>query len=223
MNKFLDNRMTIYEYGNPTADVVLIQLVGDHDLHDIENEITEIRNLINKDFRFIVVKVNNWYQELTPWKAPAVLGNESFGDGAWQTLEKLLKICTDKNKTYYIGGYSLSGLFALWASCQTDIFYGVAAASPSVWFPGFVEYLKERKIKSRSVYLSLGNKEEKTKNSVMSKVGDCIRELYAWMQAEEIQCTLEWNQGGHFKDPTLRVAKAFAWVLNTENEKGRNG
>ena len=35
MNKFLDNRMTIYEYGNPTADVVLIQLVGDHDLHDI--------------------------------------------------------------------------------------------------------------------------------------------------------------------------------------------
>lgn len=39
------------------------------------------------------------------------------------------------------------------------------------------------------------------------------------MQAEEIQCTLEWNQGGHFKDPTLRVAKAFAWVLNTENEK----
>ena len=113
------------------------------------------------------------------------------------------------------GGHIVAG--------QTDIFYGVAAASPSVWFPGFVEYLKERKIKSRSVYLSLGNKEEKTKNSVMSKVGDCIRELYAWMQAEEIQCTLEWNQGGHFKDPTLRVAKAFAWVLNTENEKGRNG
>ena len=27
----------------------------------------------------------------------------------------------------------------------------------------------------------------------------------------------------HFKDPTLRVAKAFAWVSNTENEKGRNG
>ena len=106
MNKFLDNRMTIYEYGNPTADVVLIQLVGDHDLHDIENEITEIRNFINKDFRFIVVKVNNWYQELTPWKAPAVFQTKA-GDGAWQTLEKLLKICTDKNKTYYIGGYSL--------------------------------------------------------------------------------------------------------------------
>lgn len=56
MNKFLDNRMTIYEYGNPTADVVFISQLGDHDLHDIENEITEIRNLINKDFRFIRCK-----------------------------------------------------------------------------------------------------------------------------------------------------------------------
>ena len=30
---------------------------------------------------------------------------------------------------------------------------------------------------------------------------------------------LEWNQGGHFKDPVLRIAKAFAWVLNTEKWK----
>ena len=39
------------------------------------------------------------------------------------------------------------------------------------------------------------------------------------MQTEEVQCALEWNQGGHFKDPVLRIAKAFAWVLNTENGK----
>ena len=29
-----------------------------------------------------------------------------------------------------LGGYSLAGLFALWASTQTDLFYGTAAASP---------------------------------------------------------------------------------------------
>ena len=39
-------------------------------------------------------------------------------------------------------------------------------------------------------------------------------------KTEEVQCALEWNQGGHFKDPVLRIAKAFAWVLNTENGKG---
>ncbi len=53
----------------------------------------------------------------------------------------------------------------------------------------------------------------------MSNVGDCLRKLYAWMQTEEVQCALEWNQGGHFKDPVLRIAKAFAWVLNTEKWK----
>ena len=102
--------MTIYEYGNPEAEVVLIQPVGDHDLPEIENEVMEIGKLVNEDFQFIAVKVDSWNQELTPWKAPAVFGNENFGDGAWQTLKEILKICTDKNKIYYIGGYSLSGL-----------------------------------------------------------------------------------------------------------------
>ena len=162
--------MTIYEYGNPEAEVVLIQPVGDHDLPEIENEVMEIGKLVNEDFQFIAVKVDNWNQELTPWEVPAVFGNENFGDGAWQTLKGILKICTDKKQDILYWSYSLSGLFALWASCQTDIFYGVAAASPSVWFPGFVEYLKEQKIKSKSVYLSLGDKEEKTKSPVMSNV-----------------------------------------------------
>ena len=39
-----------------------------------------------------------------------------------------------------LGGYSLAGLFALWAATQTNALYGVAAASPSVWFPGWPEY-----------------------------------------------------------------------------------
>lgn len=49
----------------------------------------------------------------SPWKTPAVFGNEDFGDGAVQTLEEILLLCSDKSKTYYIGGYSLSGLFSL--------------------------------------------------------------------------------------------------------------
>ena len=74
-------------------------------------------------------------------------------------LGKLLELCDDKSKTYYIGGYSLAGLFALWTAYQTDIFKGVAA-SPSVWFPGFAEYMKKNEIKTDTVYLSLGDGEE---------------------------------------------------------------
>ena len=136
-------------------------------------------------------------------------------------MEEILLLCSDKSKTYYIGGYSLSGLFSLWAACQTDLFSGIAAASPSVWFPGFIDYMKEYKIKSKNVYLSLGNKEEKTRNPVMAKVGDCIREGHAWIKAEGVNCTLEWNQGGHFKEPMTRTARAFAWVMQQNRNESR--
>ena len=35
--------ITTYEYGNPEADVVLIQLTGEHELAVLENEVKEIR------------------------------------------------------------------------------------------------------------------------------------------------------------------------------------
>ena len=142
-----------------------------------------------------------------------MFGNEDFGDGAASLLEEILRLCSDESKTYYLGGYSLAGLFSLWASYQTDRFAGIAAASPSVWFPGFLPYMKEHENQSRAVYLSLGDKEEKTKNPVMATVGDCIREAHAWLQQCGIRSTLEWNPGNHFRDPGLRTAKAFAWVM----------
>ena len=188
--------MIVYKYGDPEANIVLIQPVGDHDVHDIENEVSEIRN-----------------QDLSPWRAPAVFGNEDFGEGASTLLAQILELCKDESKTYYLGGYSLAGLFALWASCQTDRFAGIAAASPSVWFPGFLSYVKEYGIVSPVVYLSLGDREEKTKNQVMAVVGDRIRELYGWLQEQEIDSILEWNPGNHFKDPGIRTAKAFAWLM----------
>ena len=58
----------------------------------------------------------------------------------------------------------MAGLFSLWAAYQTDAFGGVAAASPSIWFPDFLQYMKEHDIRTESVYLSLGDREEKTRN-----------------------------------------------------------
>ena len=132
--------MTKYKYGNPEAPIVLIQPVGDHDLPEIEGEVAQIRKLTALDFQMIAVKVDDWNLDLSPWKAPAVFGNEDFGEGAASLLEEILRLCSDESKTYYLGGYSLAGLFSLWASYQTDRFAGIAAASPSVWFPGFLPY-----------------------------------------------------------------------------------
>ena len=61
--------MTIYEYGNPDADTVLIQLTGDHELSVLKNEVEEIRKRTSTDFRLIAAKVDDWNYELSPWKA----------------------------------------------------------------------------------------------------------------------------------------------------------
>ena len=104
----------------------------------------------------------------------------------------------------------------MWAAYQTDIFSGVAAASPSVWFPGFADYIEEHSIRTGSVYLSLGDKEEKARNPVMATVGDRIREIYGLLQERGVNCILEWNEGNHFRDADIRTAKAFAWIINQQ-------
>ena len=205
--------MKLYKYGNPEADTVLIQLVDDHDLAVIESEVAEIRRLTNAEIRLLAIKVNNWNKDLSPWEAPAAFGNEPFGSGATDTLTEVLQYTSDNNKTYLIGGYSLSALFAMWSAYQTDIFKGVAAASPSIWFPQFTEYMQKNRMQSQYVYLSLGDKESKTRNQVMSTVGDRIQEAQSILNNQGVSSILEWNQGNHFKEPDLRTARAFAWLI----------
>lgn len=213
--------MEVREYGDPQADFILIQPADDHDLSGMEREAAAIRERTGAVFRFLAVKIDNWNRDLSPWCAPAVFGTDDFGNGAAETLEKIRTLCSDRTKTYFIGGYSLAALFALWAVYQTDVFAGAAAASPSVWFPGFTEYMKTHELKCGHVYLSLGTKEERTRNPVMSKVGDCIRDAYAAVKEAGAHCRLEWNPGNHFRDPDIRTAKAFAYLL--EEYRGKEG
>lgn len=207
--------MVTYEYGNPDAVITLVQPVDDHDIAGMDAEVAEIQRLSGKEFRLLAVKVENWSHDLSPWPAPAVFGKDDFGDGAGELLTEILKLCQDENKAYYLGGYSLAALFSLWAAYKTDKFAGIAAASPSMWFPGFVDYMKGNAIQCSNVYLSLGDKEEKSKNAVMATVGDCIRDGCAWLKEQGVNCMLEWNIGGHFKESELRTARAFAWLLRT--------
>ena len=212
--------METYLFGSDSAPNVLVQPVDSHDLEGIENEVKTIRELTNAGFRMIAVQVPDWNRDLSPWTAPAVFGKEGFGDGAGVFLEEILPLCPD-GKACYIGGYSLAGLFALWAAYRTGRFAGVAAASPSVWFPGFTDFMQENRIQSKAVYLSLGDREEKAKNPVMAAVGSRIREAEGILKAQGIPCTLEWNPGNHFRDADVRTAKAFAWVLNHTPEDRR--
>lgn len=70
-----------------------------------------------------------------------------------------------KEQEHWLAGYSLAGLFALWAAYECDTFSGIACCSGSLWFKNWDIYMREHTLKRKcSVYLSLGGKEEKTKN-----------------------------------------------------------
>ena len=207
--------MQIYEYGDKTERNILIQPVDRRELTTIEKEVALIKEYSRIDFCLVAFVVEDWNKELSPWYAPAVFGKEDFGDGARNTLSEILQYTNDNEKNYYLGGYSLAGLFALWSAYQTDKFSGIAAVSPSVWFPNFIDYMRVHEPQANSIYLSLGDKEEKTRNPVMQTVRDNIRRQYELLQGDASvkECTFEMNQGNHFREPDIRTAKGFARLL----------
>ncbi len=208
-------------YGEANAEYLLLQMTDEHELQSMDSEVAAIAQSAHQ-FLLAAIPVENWNDALSPREVPAVRGKQGFGGNATDTLRFLTEQVIPTLKQQYplpenvkiiLGGYSLAGLFGLWASTQTDLFYGIAAASPSVWFPGWMEFEQRHPMQAQRIYLSLGDKEEHTKNAVMAAVGDNIRTLHSRLTARGADCTLEWNSGGHFKDADLRTAKAFQWAM----------
>lgn len=213
-----DDRRQFGDAGSPN---VFIQLVDAHDMALMEREAAFVRELSGgADWRIDAIPVSDWQQDLTPWRADPVFGRQGFGDGAPQTLRALLD-CMEPDRRCCLCGYSLAGLFALWAGCQTNAFAGIAAASPSVWYPNWLAYAGQHRMRAPAVYLSLGDRESRAKNPVMATVGEAIRGQHALLEAVGVRAALEWNPGNHFADSDLRMAKGVAWLLKIIN--GGNG
>lgn len=212
-------------YLNENAEYILIQPVDENDISVLDNEVKHIGENTDRNFSLVAFKIEDWNSELTPWEMPLLRGKGNFGDGAAGTLEfiknelipALSEYTNTENKEikYILGGYSLAGLFSLWSGYQTDIFEGIAAVSPSVWYKKWIEYVEAEKPLSEKIYLSLGDTEEKTKHQILSKIGENIRKQHEILEkSENMKTILEWNEGNHFKNPDIRTAKGFLWVMN---------
>ena len=212
-------------YLNEDTEYILIQPVDENDISVLDNEVKYIEENTDRNFSLVAFKIEDWNSELTPWEIPLLRGKGNFGDGATRTLEFIkndlipaLSECINagnKEIKYILGGYSLAGLFSLWSGYQTDVFEGIAAVSPSVWYKKWIEYVEVEKPLSEKIYLSLGDTEEKTKHQILSKIGDNIRKQYEILEkSENVKTVLEWNEGNHFKNPDIRTAKGFLWVMN---------
>lgn len=176
-------------------------------------------------FILAAYEVENWNDAFSPWVAPAVFGRDAFGGKADGTLEWLLHDCipyVEKNVSEtarFSVGYSLAGLFGLWVYCECDLFAGAVSCSGSLWYEGWLDYVQraaaDRAGGGNYIYLSLGDREEKTKNRQLAAVGDNTRTVYRLLCGEQgnAEGILEWNQGGHFSEPDLRIAKGIDWIL----------
>lgn len=199
---------------------LLVQPVDDHDLECLDAEAFILAERTgDAPFALAAFRVKDWNGELSPWPAPPAFGDEAFaGHGretlAWVEARLLPALGAAEYDFSAIGGYSLAGLFALYAAWESDAFAAAAGVSPSVWLPGWREYAAARPPKARRVYLSLGDREERTRNPAMRPVGDNLRALYDQLSADPaLQTILEWNPGNHFREPELRTARGWEWVI----------
>ena len=135
----------------------------------------EVKALTDKDFSLAVFDVTDWNAQYSPWPAPAVFGKDSFSGKGNDTLRFLEDEFLPEIKSKFQGsetfltGYSLAGLFSLWALYESDKFNGAVSCSSSLWFNKWDEYVSTHRIKASSkIYMSLGDREEKTKNKVMA-------------------------------------------------------
>ena len=113
----------------------------------------------------------SWDHDMTPWYCPPLFaGDTPCTGGAEEYLKLLLTVILPQARAMLngkapftgIAGYSLAGLFALYALYRCDAFDRAASMSGSLWFPDFKEYVKEHALQKRPdrLYLSLGEKYE---------------------------------------------------------------
>lgn len=184
-----------------------------------------LRNTNCPDFTLVAVSGLDWNHDMSPWAIPPISNRDSpctgGADDYLQLLTEEIIPAAEKNvqgSTAWRGlaGYSLAGLFAVYSMYHTDLFARIASISGSLWFPGFKEYAvsHEMKRKSEHLYMSLGDKEYKTRNPYLKTVQDNTEELAAFYRGQQIDAVFHLNPGSHYKEALERTTVGIAWLLN---------
>ncbi len=218
--------INIYGYGSKLKKLpVIILNTFDNEGKDV---FLECQKLNCKPFLLVTISNIDWNNELTPWECEPLFKNEEkYGGKASIYLKELESDIIPKVSNYildnyhkeisYYGicGYSLGGLFSLYALYNSTLFQRYASISGSLWYPNFIEYALEKVFHQNvdKVYLSLGDKESNTKNIILAKVEDNTKCLYDNLK-DKINSLYEENPGNHFQDANLRVAKGIKWLVS---------
>lgn len=194
-------------------------------LNTFAGEGAKVRELTKSEYSLAAVEIKSWNSDMTPWPIdPIFKGDEPYTGGADEYLRALtaeilpavIGELGEQPEYCAIAGYSLAGLFAVYSAYKTDAFSRTASASGSFWYPGFGIFLAENaplKVPDR-LYLSLGDREARTRNPVLRSVEEntsAVRSRFASLGAETV---FEWNEGNHFTDEAGRTARAIDWMIS---------
>ncbi len=163
-------------------------------------------------------------RDFTPWPAPAVWEGEPFsGEGQAYLrflLDDALPVLFERYGYFdvpdrLIAGYSLGGLFSLWAAAESGAFGQAASLSGSTWYPDFTAYCEAHlPEETKRVYLSLGDREPFGGPLALRAVGMCTEKIHAILLEKQRDVVFEWNRGGHGKGIENRWRKALRWAAN---------
>ena len=207
------------ETGQETAPLFL--LLGEEDGNPVA---ARVRELSKVPFSLAAIPAEDWDAALSPWPAGAVFkGSADFGGGGDATLAMLEARILPRvweelrapSTPVYLAGYSLAGLLTAYALFRLPTLAGAVCCSGSLWFPGFSEYAEAHALAGRPsrVYLSLGDREKKSRNPVLSRVEDCTLRFRDLHLDRGIDCAFYPEPGNHFQDPEGRLARGIAWCL----------
>ncbi len=176
-------------------------------------------------FSLVAVSGVQWNHDMSPWPIPPITKGDTPCTGGADVYLALLteEILPAIEATFggrpkysVLAGYSLAGLFAVYASYHTDAFARIVSASGSFWFPEFIDYVKGHEMRRvpEKMYFSLGDKEAHTKNPYLSSVEERTKMLYEYYSRQGIQTTFIMNPGNHFNNPNRRMAEGILWILD---------
>lgn len=177
----------------------------------------EGRSLVLAEFGGI-----DWDRDYSPWEADGS-GGRHFSGGAGRLVQFLPGFTAELERRFgkfsgvYFCGYSLGGLFALYAASigAGGEISGAASCSGSMWFPGWTEFLAAHPLHGR-IFLSLGGKEKNSPDPLMASVEEKTAEVKR-IAARTAEVTLVHEPGGHFSRVPERLCRAINALLSGNN------
>ena len=171
--KTIISGLSIHTQMSSVAGAPIVYLLGDV-ADNSPIQVPEGVSLVN-------IGVDLWEENFSPWCAPRVFAKSpNFGDGAQKTLDTLINQVipwaeselTEPPAYRVLVGYSLAGLFSLWAGVSQQVargcqpgtattpqlsgpgapyvdasvatFQRIGAVSGSFWFPGLLDYVDQQ-------------------------------------------------------------------------------